>query len=86
MLLTDIGGIGRVRKFKYLGEIVKENGLEKSTVEERIHKMERAYGITKDIYNKKCKSKNAKIRHYSIVEMCIRDRYGEMWTVVDGVW
>ena len=29
--------------------------------------MERAYGITKDIYNKKCVSKNAKIRHYSTV-------------------
>ena len=25
------------------------------------------YGITKDIYNKKCISKNAKIRHYSTV-------------------
>ena len=29
--------------------------------------MERAYGITKDIYNKKCISKSAKIRHYSTV-------------------
>ena len=27
--------------------------------------MDRSYGITKDIYNKKCISKNAKIRHYS---------------------
>ena len=34
-----------------------------------IHKMERAYtrSITKDIYNKKRISKNAKIRHYSTV-------------------
>ena len=32
-----------------------------------IHKMERAYGITKDIYNKECISKNSKIRHYSTV-------------------
>ena len=38
------------------------NGLEKSAIEDRIHKMERAYGITKDIYNKKCMSTNAKIR------------------------
>ena len=29
--------------------------------------MVRAYGITKAIYNKKCKSKNAKISHYSTV-------------------
>ena len=29
--------------------------------------MERAYGITKDIYNKTCISKNTKIRHYSTV-------------------
>ena len=27
----------------------------------------------KDIYNKKCISKNAKIMHYSTVQMCIRD-------------
>ena len=48
---------------RYLGEIIQENGLKKSAIDERIHKMERAYGITKDIYNKKCISKNAKIRH-----------------------
>ena len=29
--------------------------------------MERAYGITKDIFSKKCISKNAYIRHYSTV-------------------
>ena len=29
--------------------------------------MEKAYGITKDIYNKKCIPKNAQIRHYSTV-------------------
>ena len=29
--------------------------------------MEKAYGIAKDIYNKKCISKKAKIRHYSTV-------------------
>ena len=43
----------RVRKFKHVGVIIEENGLEKSAIEERIHKMEIAYGITKDIYNKK---------------------------------
>ena len=56
-LVKDIGRIETVRKFKYLGEIIQENGLQKSAIEERIHKMGRAYGITKDIYNKKCISK-----------------------------
>ena len=31
-LLTDIGQIDRVRKFKYLGEIIQQNGLEKSAL------------------------------------------------------
>lgn len=66
-LTTDIGQIEKVKKFKYLGEIIQENGLEKSAVEERVHKMERAYGITKNFYNKKCLSKNLKIRHYTTV-------------------
>ena len=51
-MLTDIGRIERVTKFKHIGEIIKGNGLEKSAVEGRIHKMERGYGMTKDIYNK----------------------------------
>ena len=32
-LLRDIGRIERVRKFKYLGEIIQDNGLEKSSIE-----------------------------------------------------
>ena len=67
ILVTEIGKIKRVKKFKYLGEIIQENGLEKSAVEERIHKMERAYGITRNTYNKKCLSKNLKIQHYRTV-------------------
>ena len=35
--------IKRVRKFKYLGEIIQDDGLGKSAIEERIHKMQRAY-------------------------------------------
>lgn len=66
-LATDIGQIKRVNKFKYLGEIIQENGLEKLAVEERVHKMERAYGITRNIYNKRCLSKNLKIQHYNTV-------------------
>ena len=31
----------RVRKFKYLGEIIQENGFKKSAIEKRIHKMEK---------------------------------------------
>ena len=51
----NIDRIERVRNFKYLGERIQENGLEKSDIEERItnlDRMERAYGITKDMYNK----------------------------------
>ncbi|XP_046834337.1 uncharacterized protein LOC124431022 [Vespa crabro] len=48
-------------------EIIQENGLEKSAVEERVRKMERAYGITKNFYNERCLSKNLKIRHYATV-------------------
>lgn len=66
-LTTDIGQIEKVKKFKYLGEIIQENGLEKSAVEDRIRKIERAYGITKNYYNKKCLSKNLKLRHYNTV-------------------
>ena len=65
--LKQIGGIERVKKFKYLGETIQENGLEKAGVGDRILKMERAYGLTKNIYNKKCISWNAKIRHYNTV-------------------
>ena len=38
-LVTDIGRTERVQKFKYLREIIQENGLNKSAIEERIHKM-----------------------------------------------
>ncbi|MGP1952701.1 MAG: hypothetical protein ACTS79_00015 [Arsenophonus sp. ET-KM2-MAG3] len=62
-LTTDIGRVERIRKFGYLGELIKENGLDKFAIEVRVHKMERAYGITKDVHNIKCLSKNLKIRH-----------------------
>ncbi|XP_035731235.1 uncharacterized protein LOC118445651 [Vespa mandarinia] len=52
-LTTDIGLVEKVKKFKYLGEIIQENGLEKSAVEEKLPKMEIAYGITKNFYNKR---------------------------------
>lgn len=52
-LLKDIGQIERVGKFKYLGKIIQENCVEQSATEERTHETEKAYGITKDNYNKK---------------------------------
>ncbi|XP_046831398.1 uncharacterized protein LOC124429781 [Vespa crabro] len=42
-------------------------GKKKSAVEERLRKMEIPYGITKNFYNKRCLSKNLKIRHYATV-------------------
>lgn len=43
-----------------------KNGL-KNPIEETIHKMEIAYGVTTDIYDKNSKSKNVKIRHFGTV-------------------
>lgn len=56
-----------VRDFKYLGEWISWNGLEKKAMESRRNKMEIAFQLTKDTYNKKSLSWNAKIRHYSTV-------------------
>lgn len=64
---TQIGKIERVSKFKYLGETIQQNGLEKSAIDVRINKMERAYGLTKNIYNKKCISRKTKLKHYTTV-------------------
>ena len=54
-------------EFKYLEENNSRECLEISAIEESIHKMERAYRITKDIYNKKSIFKNTKISHCSTV-------------------
>lgn len=64
---TQIGKIQQVSNFKYLGETIQQNGLEKFAIDVRVNKMERAYGLTKNIYNKKCISRKTKLKHYTTV-------------------
>ena len=59
--------VSRVKEFKYLGEWITENGNERKALESRLQKMETAFQLTKNIYNKKCLSWNCKIRHYKTV-------------------
>lgn len=66
-LNTKYGKINRVKHFKYLGEILEPTGGEKVAQKIRQQKMKRAYGMTHEIYNKKCISSNTKIRHYCAV-------------------
>uniref|UniRef100_A0A8D8RIQ9 Craniofacial development protein 2 n=2 Tax=Cacopsylla melanoneura TaxID=428564 RepID=A0A8D8RIQ9_9HEMI len=64
---TKYGKINRVPKFKYLGEIIQPNGLDKEANKVRARKMENAFQLTRNIYNKKSLSINAKLRHYNTV-------------------
>lgn len=56
-----------VKEFKYLGEWISWNALEKKAMESRRNKVELAFQLTKNTYNKKSLSWNAKIRHYNTV-------------------
>lgn len=59
--------ISKTNCFKYLGEWITNNTKEKIAIETRIHKMERAFYMTKNTYNKKSLSWNTKLRHYQTV-------------------
>ncbi|XP_067130326.1 uncharacterized protein [Centruroides vittatus] len=52
-LKTEFGEINKVSKFKYLGEIIETNELSKEANYARTRKLEIAYQLSKDIYNKK---------------------------------
>lgn len=67
VLKTKYGNIKRVCRFKYLGEIIQESGLEKSANEMWCQKMAAAFRLTQNTYNKKSLSKYTKIRHYNTV-------------------
>lgn len=62
-LQTKYGEINRVPHFKYLGEIISE----KFAQQERIQKARKGLGLVQNLYNKRCLSLNAKIRHYNTV-------------------
>lgn len=66
-LQTQHGNIKRVEKFKYLGEWIQSNGLDNTTSKERSRKMELAYKLTQNRYNKRSVSFQAKIKHYATV-------------------
>ena len=66
LITTNYGKIKRVNKFKYLGELIQANALDKEAVLARARKLELAFQLTKNIYNKKFISINAKPRHYSV--------------------
>uniref|UniRef100_A0A8D8ZXX3 Reverse transcriptase domain-containing protein n=1 Tax=Cacopsylla melanoneura TaxID=428564 RepID=A0A8D8ZXX3_9HEMI len=53
-LHTNHGEIKKVDKFKYLGEIIQKNGLEKEANKARTRKMEFAYQSTKNMYCISC--------------------------------
>ena len=59
--------ISKTNCFKYLGEWITSNAKEKIAIENRVHKMERAFHMTKNTYNKKSLSWNMKLRHYQSV-------------------
>lgn len=88
---TKYGKIKRVSQFKYLGEIIQENGIETIANKSRCQKMETAYRLTQNIYNKKCISKHTKLRHYNTVikpeclygaETLILNRKADMESIV----
>ena len=64
---TKYGKIKRVDKFKYLGEWIQPNGLDKEAIKARARKMELAYRLTQKRYNKTAISYKAKLRHYTTV-------------------
>lgn len=66
-IVTTHGKIIQVSHFRYLGEIIQPSGINLRANEERIRKLQKAYKLTWNYYNKKSISFNAKLRHYNTV-------------------
>ena len=66
-MLLEQGNIKRTEKFKYLGEWIEPNLSERASLSMRVNKLELAYRLTKNTYNKKCLSRNLKLTHYTSV-------------------
>lgn len=56
-----------VKEFKYLGEWISWNADESKAMESRKNKLELAFQLTKETYNKKSLSWGSKIKHYKTV-------------------
>lgn len=61
------GEIKKTNKFKYLGEWLEQDLSERTALSSRVNKLELAYQLTRSTYNKKCLSRNTKMRHYQTV-------------------
>lgn len=66
-IVLEQGKITWTKKFKYLGEWIEPNISEKEAITARINKMEIAYQLTREVYNKRSMSFKAKLRHYNTV-------------------
>lgn len=64
---VEHGTVKRTDKFKYLGEWIQPNGLDKEANKARARKLDLAYRLTQNRYNKRAISYKAKLRHYSTV-------------------
>lgn len=82
-LVTKYGKITQVENFKYLGETIQKTGLNTKSNEERITKLQKAYRLTWNHYNKRCISINAKLRHYNTVVLP-EALYASETTVIKG--
>lgn len=80
---TKYGTIERVPHFKYLGEIIQPSGLDLTANLERIKKLQKAYKLTWNHYNKKSISRNAKLRHYNTVVLP-EALYAAETTIIQG--
>lgn len=67
VLLLEQGRVKKTNKFKYLGEWLEPNLSEGTALSTRINKLELAYQLTKNTYNKRCLSRNIKMKHYQTV-------------------
>lgn len=83
-LRTQYGNISQVTHFKYLGETIQPTGLNTISNAERILKLQKAYKLTWNHYNKRAVSRNAKLRHYSTVVLP-EALYAAETTVIKGM-
>lgn len=82
-LHTKYGTIHRTENFKYLGETLQITGRNSVSNEERRTKLEKAYKLTWNHYNKKAISRKAKLRHYETVVLP-EALYAAETTIIQG--
>lgn len=82
-ITTQYGKVAQVSDFRYLGEIIQPSGLNSRANQERISRLQKAYKLTWNHYNKKSISVNAKLRHYKTVVLP-EALYAAETTVIHG--